>query len=102
MECTGESLRKNYPKYYIDKTADSLLRRMCAKKGGSVGYLVSECSKKVSFLNPGKSVHISDTRSSRLLLSRERLLVTDVSTASAAVIFRVKKEELSGTVSLFM
>ena len=95
-------MRKNYTKYYNDKTADSLLRRMCAKKGESVGHLVSEGSKKVNGLILGKLVHVSDSISSRLLLSRERLLVTDVSTASAAVIFRVKKEELSGIVSLFI
>ena len=36
---------------------------------------------------------VNDGRSSRLVQHRERLLVTGVSTASAAVIFRVEKEE---------
>ena len=40
-----QALRTNYTKYNIDKTADSLLCRLCGEKGESVGHLVSECQK---------------------------------------------------------
>ena len=40
-----QSLRTNYVKYNIDKTANSPLCRMCAQKGETVSHVVSECSK---------------------------------------------------------
>ena len=54
LKCTTEalicsaqeqSLRTNYLKFHIDKTAESPLCRMCFQKGESVGHIVSECSK---------------------------------------------------------
>ena len=40
-----QSLRTNYTKFYIDKTVDSPLCRLCGEKGESIGHIVSECTK---------------------------------------------------------
>ena len=40
-----QSLRTNYVKFHIDKTAESPLCRLCGNKGESVNHIVSECSK---------------------------------------------------------
>ena len=40
-----QSLQTNYTKYYIDKTSNTQLCRMCGEKGEAISDLVSECSK---------------------------------------------------------
>ena len=40
-----QSLRTNYIKHNIDKTADSPLCRMCTQKGETISHIVSECTK---------------------------------------------------------
>ena len=39
-----QALRTNHVKFNIDKNGESPLCRMCGKKGGSVGPIMSECS----------------------------------------------------------
>ena len=51
--CTGalicsaqeQALRTNFTKFYIDKSSESPLCRMCGEKAETVSHLVSECSK---------------------------------------------------------
>ena len=38
-------IRKNYVKYHINKSVDSLSCRLCGEKGETIGHIVSECSK---------------------------------------------------------
>ena len=38
-----QALRTNYLKFYIDKTANSPLCRMCGNKGGTVQHIICEC-----------------------------------------------------------
>ena len=40
-----QAIRTNYMKYHIDKTSESLLCRLCGKKGGSVQHIISGCKK---------------------------------------------------------
>ena len=40
-----QSIRTNYIKYNIDKTAESLLCRMCGTRNGTISHIVSECGK---------------------------------------------------------
>ena len=56
-------IRTNYVKHHIDKTSESLMCRLCGKKGESVQQLVSECDKlaqkeyKRRHNNVAKKVH---------------------------------------------
>ena len=40
-----QSIRTNYIKYNIDKTAESLLCRMCGTRNEAISHIVSECGK---------------------------------------------------------
>ena len=40
-----QSIRTNYVKYHIDKTAENPLCRLCGQKGESVQHIVSACGK---------------------------------------------------------
>ena len=40
-----QAIRTNYVKYHIDRTSESLLCRLCGKRGESVQLLVSGCAK---------------------------------------------------------
>ena len=40
-----QNLSTNYSKFHIDRTAESLLSRMCGSRGETVAHVVSECSK---------------------------------------------------------
>ena len=40
----GQALRTNYIKFYIDKTSESPMSRMCGDKGESVSHLTSAAS----------------------------------------------------------
>ena len=40
-----QSLRNNYVKHHIDRTAELPLCRMCVEKEGSVSNLISECKR---------------------------------------------------------
>ena len=40
-----QAISTNYVKYYIDKTSESPLCRLCGKKGERVQHLVCECEK---------------------------------------------------------
>ena len=40
-----QALRTNYLKFYIDKTANSPLCRMCGNKGKTVQHIICECEK---------------------------------------------------------
>ena len=40
-----QALRTNYLKFYIDKTANSPLCRMCGNKGETVQHIICECEK---------------------------------------------------------
>ena len=58
-----QSIRTNYIKYNIDKTAMSLLCRMCGTKNETISHIVSECGKlaqkeyKRRHASIGKYVH---------------------------------------------
>ena len=40
-----QTLRTNYTKFHVDKTADSPLCRMCSEMGESIYHLISACGK---------------------------------------------------------
>ena len=40
-----QSIRTNYIKYNIDKTAESPLCRMCGTRNETISHIVSECGK---------------------------------------------------------
>ena len=40
-----QAIRTNYMKYYIDKTGESPLGRLCGKKGENVQHMTSGCEK---------------------------------------------------------
>ena len=41
LQAQGQALRTNYIKFYIDKTSESPMSRMCGDKGESVSHLTS-------------------------------------------------------------
>ena len=40
-----QTIRTNNTKFYVDKTTDSPLSRMCGERRETVSHIVSECSK---------------------------------------------------------